>query len=870
MNKKISDSSPSHSLSRRHFVALGVAGLGSTILGSKRGEAQNATAQNAAAQNAAAQKVTSLMPNSILQNRAPLKEVPFIALPLGSIEARGWLLHQLELQRDGLTGHADEILPAAKNDSAWLGGTGEDWEKGPYYVKGLVPLAYTLGDEKLKAKAQKWIDAILNSQREDGFFGPKTNDDWWPRMVATYLLRDYAEATNDARVAPFLTKYYRHMLTNLPKRALRDWGRARAGDEMDTVFWLYNRSGDNFLLDLADLLYQQAYPWRDIFSENRFMEYGTDYQPKHNVNVPQAMKLPPIYWQRSQNYEDRDAWHLGEAHLNANHGTALQMNSGTESLSGRSSTQGIETCSFVERMLSDETALRILGDASIGDNLEAIAFNGLAAALSKDFHQHVYYTLPNNVTARRGGLGFTQDYADGRSPAPRSGYPCCCYNLHMGWPKLAQSCWAATKEGGLAALAYLPSQVTASVGNLGGDSTKVTIISDTNYPFEEEIRLTINVPREVTFPLKLRIPSWCENATISINGDVQKAPRGQFAMLSRLWKNGDKITLRFPMTVRTAEGVNNSRSVWHGPLLYSLKIEEKWQPFTEEKREGAPDFESYEVLPQSPWNYALADLENIEVQRRAMPQNPFDPAKTPVALQASARKIVNWTMAYNQPRALEPPVSPVASAAPLETISLVPFGAQMLRISNFPFIGTPPPIGEAFQDNFPDSHFDNWITYGGGWLVDENGFGPSPDATSGFAVATLTRFRDFSYDAHVTLGEAGDAGLIFRVKNPAIGSDNYQGYYCGLNAAQNRVELGKADGKWTPIKAAPQTLSPKRAYHVRILANGPQIRVFIDNMAQPVLEASDETYSEGAIGVRQYGGVAEKAQARFAHILVGS
>ncbi len=847
MSKKSSQSS----FSRRRFVALGVAGLGSTILGSKRAEAQKANA---------------LKPNSILQNRAPLKEVPFMALPLGSIQARGWLLHQLELQRDGLTGHADEILPAAKDDSAWLGGKGEDWEKGPYYVKGLVPLAYTLGDEKLKAKAQKWIDAILNSQREDGFFGPKTNDDWWPRMVVTYLLRDYAEATSDARVMPFLTKYYRHMLANLPKRPLRDWGRARAGDEMDTVFWLYNRTGDSFLLELSDLLYQQAYPWRDIFSENRFMEYGTDFQPKHNVNVPQAMKLPPVYWQRSQNYEDRDAWHLGDAHLTANHGTALGMNTGTEFLSGRSTTEGIETCSFVERMLSDETALRILGDASIGDNLEAVAFNGLAAALSKDFHQHVYYTLPNNVTARRGGLGFVVDYADGRSPSPRSGYPCCCYNLHMGWPKLAQSCWAATKEGGLAALAYVPSQVTAPLP----DGTKVTIIADTNYPFEEEIRLTINVPREMQFPLKLRIPSWCEDATISINGAVQKAPRGQFAILSRAWKNGDKLTLRFPMEVRTAPGVNNSRSVWHGPLLYSLKIEEKWQAFTEENREGAPGFESYEVLPQSAWNYALADLEAIKVQRRAMPQNPFDPAQTPVKLRTSARKIADWTLAYDQPRALEPPVSPLASAAPLETITLVPFGAQMLRISNFPFIGTPPPVGEPFQENFPDSHFDNWITYGGGWLIDENGFGPSPDATSSYAVATLTRFRDFSYDAHVTLGEAGNAGLIFRVNNAAIGADNYQGYYCGLFATENRVELGKANGKWTTIKAAPRNLSPGRAYHVRILANGPQIRVFIDNMAQPVLEATDETYTEGAIGVRQYGGNEQKTQARFAHILVSA
>ncbi len=810
-----------------------------------------------------------LPPTAVVTNRAPLLATPFSALPLGSVRPQGWLLTQCQLQRDGLTGHAEEIYTNdLGTNSAWLGGTGENWERGPYYFKGLIALAYTLNDAGLKSKAQKWMDGLLDHQGLDGCLGPKSNNDWWPRMVATYALRDYYEATRDARVPLVLSNYFRYMLANLPARPLKDWGKARAGDEIDTALWLYNRNSDTNLLTLVKLLHDQADDWDGIYVSNDFMAYGTDFHPKHNVNVEQALKFPAVYHQISEVPDDDAALALGWDNLMREHGLSFGINSGTEFLSGNASIQGVELCAIVEAMLSLETSERITGDPVLADRLETIAFNALPAALTHDIKGLQYYTQPNNIISIQGSHGFNQDYDNGTLPGPHSGYPCCCYNFHMGWPKLVQNSWAATSDGGLAVMAYAPTIVNATLRD-----HLVQIVEDTDYPFDEKIQLKVSVSKATPFPLVIRIPGWCSNAIVKVNGHTQSSVKtGSFYPIQRTWKNGDVVTINLPMLIQTITGPSRSVAIYRGPLVYSLKIGEQWAVHTPGPLNMG--FNEYEIRPTTPWNFALQlDPANAAVSfnftRFKTPVNPFDPSQSSVTLTARAKRLPDWTIGWHGTQAFEPPVSPVTSTNPLETVTLVPFGSQHMRISWFPSLGIPSPAAGKFTESFDPTWSQRWTVFGGNWRARDGSLNTEPGSANGVkALAMTTDFTNFTCEADISAGDVGDTGLIFRTSKPDIGTDAYCGYYVGLSLEKSHVVLGCVSNSWHEVASEPMSFTPGKPYHLKIEAQGSHIKVFVGDNAHPVLDVHDDHFSNGMVGVRNYCTDGDKSISSYSHFAV--
>ena len=627
-------------------------------------------------------------PRSLSDSPPELAPTAFRMLPVGDIRPAGWLLRQLRIQADGLSGHLDEFWPDVGPNSGWLGGSGESWERGPYYLDGLIPLAYLLDDKVLKAKAQKFIEWTLANQQPSGMIGPASNVDWWPRMVMVKALAQYYEATRDARILPLLTRYFHFQLAEMLQRPLQSWGRYRWQDEALVVEWLYERTQDGSLLQLIDLLKRQGYDWQAQFvnfsytgpTPRSYLKGGLsdDAMQTHGVNNAQALKVSAVQYRVSGAATERAAFFRQLAALDLYHGVPNGMFSCDEHLAGLEPQHGTELCSVVETMFSLEVALATFGDATIADRLETIAFNALPGTFSDDMWSHQYDQQSNQVQVGLLSKPWTTNGPESNLYGLEPNFGCCTANFHQGWPKFATSLWMRTENDGLAATLFAPSEVRTSVGG-----TAVHVLEETDYPFRGVVRFTVTPERPVSFTLSFRIPGWVQDAGVKINGKTValSIKPATFAELDRVWRAGDVVELTFPMIPRVSRWFNRSISLERGPLIFSLDPGESWVKLRDRGLTA-----DWQVFPTGQWNYALdvdeTNVAALPVIEEPVGVRPFANTEAAVKMKVQARRLDNWRSEDGVAEA--PPQSPVTTNKPKETLTLVPYACAKLRITAFP------------------------------------------------------------------------------------------------------------------------------------------------------------------------------------------
>ncbi len=626
-----------------------------------------------------------------ISNRSPLTVSPLVKLPIGSIRPKGWLLSQLQLMRGGFTGHLPELSRFLKEDSGWVTLKGRGWEEMPYWLKGYGDLGYVLRDAEMITTAKKWLELAFRSQQEDGFFGPpdnRANRDLWPNMLVLSCMQSLFEATGDERVIPFMTRYFQFE-HGLPVDDLLpgSWQKLRGGENLESVYWLYNRTGESNLLDLSRKIYQRTADWEShILSPERDKKWEVS-SFYHGVNITMGFRYPGVFYQQAK---DRKYLDLVEKNYQLIMDEYGQQPGGMFGADENirpgydDPRQGAETCSMVEFMHSHEALLKITGETIHADRCEEIAFNSLPATMTPDLRGLHYLTAPNLISCDSSGDHDFQNKGTLVSYDPGS-YRCCQHNVAFGWPYFAEHLWLATADNGLAAALYAPSEVKAKVA----DGVFVEISEDTVYPFGDLVDFTVWTETDVHFPLYLRIPGWASTASIFINGNEVPAwsRPGAYAVIRRRWRNGDQVRLAFApkIVVQAWEKVGNSVSVRRGPLWFALKIGEKWQRYG-----GTDEWPATEILPTTPWNYGLvldpAQPEGsvILAARKAPSYQPFEPDAAPIILKAQARRIPDWKAEGKMVGKVPP--GPVRSTEPITEITLIPMGCARLRISSFPLI----------------------------------------------------------------------------------------------------------------------------------------------------------------------------------------
>ncbi len=620
-----------------------------------------------------------------------LKKSTLQPLPLGSIKPKGWLNKQLITQKEGLTGNLHTFWNDIKN-SQWIGGNAEGWERAPYWLDGYVPLAYLLDDESMKTEVSRWINAIIDFQRPDGWIGPVGDlkygyaYDPWPNFIVCKVMIQYFEATEDKRVIQTLSSFMKFLYKYFDQKILRSWGRYRWADLVFSIQWLFDFTGESWLLDLAETVHQQGFKWMDYFKDMPIREKIIPPEQSlsnHVVNCAMGVKSPAIWYRHVDDDKNREGTDFIIESLEKYHGQATAMFSGDEHLAGKNPSQGYELCAVVEYMYSLEIAGSILGFCHLFDRLESLAYNALPATISPDMCSHQYNQQVNQVQCTiTPDNPWTTNNDDANIFGLEPNFGCCTANMHQGWPKFASSLWMKTLDGGLAAVAYAPCVVKTLI-----NSSKVKAEVVTSYPFDEKITIRLNTEKPLHFPLKLRIPAWATDASVKVDGKSTSGVKaGGFLTIDQQWQADHVIEIVFPMKLRFEERFNQSRSYFLGPLLLALKIEEEWKQIKGEK-----PFADYEIRALSPWNYALLHdqkngLSSYQIKRSELNDKDliFHPQKVPLIVETQARLVENWTIKNSM--ATPPAKEEAIVSKEIHKIELIPYGATNLRIGEFPIV----------------------------------------------------------------------------------------------------------------------------------------------------------------------------------------
>jgi len=641
----------------------------------------------------------------------------FMQLPVGAVRPEGWLKRTLQAWADGITGHVHEYRSETfwntwdnrryrnkhrekVHRAAWW-----PFEQQAYWADGLVQTAYILDDERLKKIADKFTDGLLAGQNPDGYMGMTPDKpysdkaDIYVQSELTRSLMSYYSATGNQRIIPAMQRAFRHIHEYArPSAEAQGWGRpawSSSSRIIAAVLWVYSETGDRHMMDLANLIFSAIQKTPSAYQRENLLLDGDTLYDLHGVGATETVRVPALYYLYSGNPNDLNATIKAIESIDRYHGQVHGGPASDEHLREIGAVNNTENCVHTTYSATKQTMFSITGEVKYADGVERIVFNVGPGSRMPNGRAMQYYTAPNQVVCTRTSCNAPdiglRHHRQLFCPDGDPDVQCCVGESTRLYPNyLKDAMWLASHDDGLAAACYGPCSVRAKVGESG---KVVTIEEKTNYPFEKKILFVVKSSEPVKFPLYLRIPGWCKDASIKINCNVYRdlIRPGKMVRIERTWRSGDNIELNLPMRIALSRWDKGSVAVERGPLVYALKIRHNWKKVGE-RFLGFPD---WEVRAGTDWNYALCFNLNygkecpidsyFTVKHLKVPEGSYPWEYPHIELACKGKKVDGWEMIDSEVTP-DVPQSPVVSENPEETVTLVPYGCTRIRITYFPVV----------------------------------------------------------------------------------------------------------------------------------------------------------------------------------------
>lgn len=307
-----------------------------------------------------------------------------------------------------------------------------------------------------------------------------------------------------------------------------------------------------------------------------------------------------------------------------------------ERLKGLGPYWGQELCTTVEAIYSLTYLYHALGDSTFADRAERAAFNALPAAMTPDHWAHQYLSQPNQpYSTKLSETPFWNVDRYGQTFGLEPNYPCCTVNHPQGYPKFLVASWVKVGKDGLGHALLSPSSLTTKLDN----GVEVSVDVDTQYPFSDALSYTVKASGP--FTLYVRIPSWTtlSDTHVSIAGAqpttslVSPDPHTGLQAIS-LPAGNSAVTVALSRSITTVRRANDSVSILHGPLLYTLDVgyhatSESPRNFTSQERQPQGDdmpdeARDWTIVNMSKWNYAIDVTTLTAKERKTSPVSSND------------------------------------------------------------------------------------------------------------------------------------------------------------------------------------------------------------------------------------------------------